>query len=249
MDDKSDTAPLGVGRSDYHDRRDARADRLDAGADRANAASAAASQTAHTIAHAIPMGQPILVGHHSERRHRRDVDKMQRSMSRAVAEDRKAKTLARRADAARNNRAISSDDPEAVERLTAKVAAMEAERDRYKAYNRAARKAGNDTLPAYVLKNLGANIRRVRQRIETVETQATQSARSVEIGDWTAVENGDVNRLQLRADDDRRATPDERRDLKSHGFRWAPSETAWQRKISNGAWYAATLLMGRWAAR
>ncbi|WP_132290495.1 DUF3560 domain-containing protein [Kribbella sp. VKM Ac-2568] len=30
----------------------------------------------------IPLGQPILVGHHSERRHRRDIERMDRLMQR-----------------------------------------------------------------------------------------------------------------------------------------------------------------------
>lgn len=45
----------------------------------------------------IPMGQPILVGHHSERKHRRAVEKARRAMDKAVAEDAKAGRLEGRA--------------------------------------------------------------------------------------------------------------------------------------------------------
>lgn len=49
------------------------------------------------IADRIPMGQPILVGHHSEGRHRRDIARMDRSMQRAIDETEKAESYERRA--------------------------------------------------------------------------------------------------------------------------------------------------------
>lgn len=61
---------------------------------------------AHAIADTIPMGQPILVGHHSEAGHRRDIGRMGRAMDRAIeaataADDyaHRAGTLDRRAKA------------------------------------------------------------------------------------------------------------------------------------------------------
>jgi len=50
-------------------------------------------------------------------------------------------------------------------------------------------------------------------------------------------ENVEANRLQLLFP----GKPDEetRKRLKRHGFRWAPSEGAWQRQLTNAARYAA----------
>lgn len=45
----------------------------------------------------IPLGQPILIGHHSERRHRRDIERIDRSMRKSVEESDKASYLKGRA--------------------------------------------------------------------------------------------------------------------------------------------------------
>lgn len=66
------------------DRAEERAGRFeDYSANRA-ADSEAAHRTVDAIADGIPFGQPILVGHHSERHARRDAEKIERGMRRAV---------------------------------------------------------------------------------------------------------------------------------------------------------------------
>lgn len=47
-------------------------------------------KTSHAITDMIPMGQPILVGHHSEARHRRDLDKSWNAMGKCVEFSQKA---------------------------------------------------------------------------------------------------------------------------------------------------------------
>lgn len=54
------------------------------------------------IADMIPTGQPILVGHHSERRHRRDIEKMQTNLRKAAETWSYARELERRAGAVRD---------------------------------------------------------------------------------------------------------------------------------------------------
>ncbi|MBV9690884.1 MAG: DUF3560 domain-containing protein [Ktedonobacteraceae bacterium] len=68
-------------------------------ADKAAGRAAAARQKADSIANMIPFGQPILVGHHSERRHRRDLDKITRNMQKTIEEGKKAQRLQDRAEA------------------------------------------------------------------------------------------------------------------------------------------------------
>lgn len=179
----------------YRERREARADRLDGWAEKRRDRAEQASTTASQMADAIPFGQPILVGHYSERRDRRYRDRIAANMGRAVDDSR---TAARHADKAANIRAaadaaVYDDDPDAVERLTVKLARLEAERDRIKRYNASCRKGARDVtilneheradlatlarvaayqigphgeLPGYQLSNLGATIRTTRQRIE-----------------------------------------------------------------------------------
>jgi hypothetical protein len=77
-----------------------RAARLAEGAARATAASEAGYRRAHEIADAIPPGQPVLRGHHSEGPHRRALARMDSGMRRFVDEGEKAERLAERAETA-----------------------------------------------------------------------------------------------------------------------------------------------------
>lgn len=70
-----------------------RAERLEGRADRAQVEGEAQYRRAKQIADAIPLGQPILVGHHSERRHRRDIARIQGGFGRAMESFGEAKAL------------------------------------------------------------------------------------------------------------------------------------------------------------
>jgi hypothetical protein len=86
--------------ADREQRADARADRCTERAGKAAARSEAAMDGVHRIGDGIPFGQPILVGHHSEGRARRDQARMEAGMRRSVDEADKARELADRAHAA-----------------------------------------------------------------------------------------------------------------------------------------------------
>jgi len=79
------------------ERAEARAERMNERADKAESRSDAAYQRAHHIGSFIPMGQPILVGHHSEGRHRRDIEKIDNAMRKSCEESDKAKYYESRA--------------------------------------------------------------------------------------------------------------------------------------------------------
>lgn len=57
------------------ERKQNRIDRYNELARKAETKSIEAFEHSNSIVKCIPMGQPILVGHHSEKRHRRDLDK------------------------------------------------------------------------------------------------------------------------------------------------------------------------------
>lgn len=256
---------LGVGRADHEERRDNRVRRLRARADKAR--GEAKSRHEASRRDLPPLGEPIKIGHHSEKRHRRALERSHANMFKSLHATRKAERLDARADAAESNDAISSDDPRALERLKAKLAQLEAGREEVKRKNRLARKgklpdAENPLNPAsirhvagerkypvssYVLQNLGAEIRRVRARIETLSKRQGRAARSLERGDVRVVENGELNRLQVFTDS---KPPKENRTwLKKNGFRWARSEGAWQRQIGDAAWNAAMLYLDTFVAK
>ena len=70
---------------------DARADRFGTYATNAERRSNQAYQRSHDLTSGIPMGQPILVGHHSEKRHRATLAKAHAAMDKTVKESRRSK--------------------------------------------------------------------------------------------------------------------------------------------------------------
>jgi hypothetical protein len=129
--------------STYRERRERRAEQLREWAEQREAKSSAAHQASHDATAGIPFGQPILVGHHSQRRHERAIERAQNQATAAVEHGRKAEEMAGRADEIERHAAgaIYSDDADAVERLREKLERLEAERDRIKRYNASCRKA------------------------------------------------------------------------------------------------------------
>lgn len=83
----------------------ARAERLEARAEKHSQVGQASYQRAHQIMDMIPPGQPILVGHHSERRHRRDIERIDNGMHKWLEESDKAKSLEQRAEGSIAHRA------------------------------------------------------------------------------------------------------------------------------------------------
>lgn len=179
----------------YRERRLARAERLRGWAEKRQAKQGALNEAAccDEAKTGIPFGQPILVGHHSERRHRRAIEKIDRAMRASIDNAKKAASMDSRADAIERQaeRAIYSDDADAPERLREKIAEMEAKRARMVARNAEFRKTHRAELKAaagayersmmmphqaYELQNLGGNITRARKRLELLSGQPNRAA-------------------------------------------------------------------------
>ncbi len=88
--------------SDRAARQSDRVDALDAKAERLTGAAESAHGKAREMSNRYPLGQPILVGHHSERRHRRDIERAHDAADAAREADRAAEKAKARADAARH---------------------------------------------------------------------------------------------------------------------------------------------------
>ncbi len=110
------------GRVDYEERRQARIDRLNAAAGRATEEATRQSQRSHDLVKNIPLGQPNIEGRTALPNLRA---KSISAMEKAVALDEKSDCYAERAAAAERNTSISSDDPEAIEKLKNKLAKLE----------------------------------------------------------------------------------------------------------------------------
>lgn len=134
----------------YEMKQAARRDRLENAADNAERESNASYKRSKDLVSCIPFGQPILVGHHSERGHRNRLDKSWNAMGKSVALDKKAKDLRYKA-AAVGTAGISSDDPGAAGKIRAKIETLEKQRELMKAGNKAYRmavKRGINGLPS-----------------------------------------------------------------------------------------------------
>ena len=257
---------MSIGRNDYQERREARIDRLKAHADKAKADAAAEYQKSHDLVKDIPFGQPNIIGRPALPRLR---ERSAAAMNRALAHDEEALYYADRARAAANDRAISSDDADALDRLAGKLAALEAMQGRDKALNAYYRKHKTlkgfpDTpddkaarldaviaaqperlrrpVPVWVLSNRNAEINRLKKRIESLRQMDGMEHVEIEFDGGRIVTNEEINRVQILFDE----KPDEemRRTLKSYGFRWAPSESAWQTQRTPAALRLAKYICG-----
>ena len=160
---------------------------------------------------------------------------------------------------------ISSDDPNALDKLKLKLRKLEEFQEEMKEANAAIRLkdtergdarlsemgytpediaklrapdfCGRIGYPAYQLSNNNANIRRIHQRIAELEQKKENPAEGWEFDGGKVVVNQEVNRLQIVFDD--RPDADLRTELKGEGFRWAPSQGAWQRQLTENAMRAA----------
>lgn len=95
--------------------------------------------------------------------------------------------------------------------------------------------------PTYELTNSNANIKRVKQRIETLEAVKASKPIEEEHDGYTYRENTEAMRVQLQFD----GKPDDetRALLKRNGFRWASSLGVWQRQLNDNGKYAAHRVM------
>lgn len=246
--------------NDYQEKKQARIDYYRDKADKARAESAAYSHQATDMASAIPFGQPVHGA--ADRRYR---DKIGQKMEHSFAADEKAKYYDRKAEAAENNTAISSDDPEAIEKLTAKLEKLKASQSRMKKINAYYRKHKtcqgcedvSDELaaqldesmktayswetapyPAWALQNNNQEIHRIEKRLEQL-TESRDMGYTGWAFDGGRVEaNADMNRLQIFFDE---IPPEEvRQELKGRGFHWARSVGAWQRQLTDNAIWSAS---------
>lgn len=91
----------------------------------------------------IPIGQPILVGHHSEARHRKALNRIESRVRRGFQAAEDAEKLRLKAQAAETRTAIDTDNPEAPKLLQERITRLESERERYKVLNSLVRKYKN----------------------------------------------------------------------------------------------------------
>ena len=159
---------------------------------------------------------------------------------------------------------ISADDPQAVQKLEAKLEKLQASQDTMKAVNAYYRKhktldgcpnlsaesiekmkaemssqwhIEDKPYPSWALSNNNAEIRRIKGRIADLTKKQETAYAGWEFDGGMVEANKEDNRLQIYFEE----KPDEktREALKENGFRWSPKAGAWQRQLNDNAIYAA----------
>lgn len=220
-------------KQDYGERRAEKLDRYEELANKNHIKSKSEFDHSTQLADMIPMGQPILVGHHSERGHRNHLKKIDNAMRKSIEASKKADYYESKVKNLENNYAISQDDPEAIKRLKEKIASLEEQKAKTKALpNKPRDYSFSDVdMRSVHLTSLGAEIRRCKKRIETLKKLDKVEAQEWKNNDITLEVNKDENRIMVffpyKPDEETRAK------LKRHGFRWSPRNTAWQSYIND----------------
>ena len=193
----------------YEDKQNARRERYEELSEKASRESKQAHQAFRDKMSAIPMGQPILVGHHSEQRDRRYRERAWDTLGKAVKLSDKADYYESKANSV-GKAGISADDANAIAKLAQKYKSGVTSAEKRRIIDRVIdihknRQMAGDTSKQTDYSNLGFQVER----------------------------NTDINRLQLKFDGKPEANV--RSILKSNGFRWSPREGAWQRQLGGNS--------------
>ena len=105
--------------------------------------------------------------------------------------------------------------------------------------------------PPYELSNNNANIRRLKDRLKSIETEKLRRECAdlrgddgiEDLGWYRVIENRDANRIQIEFDG--KPDADVRSVLKNWGFKWAPSQGVWQRMLNGNGRYAVKMVKER----
>lgn len=234
----------------YEAKRQARYERLLKAASKADQESQASLTQAKSMASAIPFGQPILVGHHSEGRDRNYRGRIENKYRKGFELMKRAEELRSRAEGMSNNDAIYSDNPQAVDLLSEKVAELEAEQKEMKRINAALRKGADfDTLemsdahrqelltidrvqnyyqpkkrgfPPYMLTSVNTKLKTAKKRAELVEKKQSIPDKDEEVNGVKIEWRASENRIRLFFP--ARVDPEMFKKLRQHGFRVLRSE-------------------------
>lgn len=251
----------------YEQRQEARRARLEARAEKARKEADARYRQAKDMASSIPFGQPILIGHHSEQRDRNFRNRIHDTYGKAFALQDKAAHYESKA-ASVGTGGISSDDPEAIEKLKEQLANVRASQDAMKKANALIRKhKGDEAAQVAAIAALDGFTEATAREIVKPDfcgrvgfpsyalSNNNANARRIEqrikelerMQERATVEHEGKGYTYREDTDENRAMfifpgkPDEqtRALLKRHAFKWSPSRGAWVRQLTNAAIYAA----------
>lgn len=84
--------------------------------------------------------------------------------------------------------------------------------------------------PSYVLQNSNQRIKALKERIEELKSIKESEDIEKEYDGFRYLENSEIMRIQFFFDG--KPNEETRRIIKSYGFKWSPSQSAWQRQLT-----------------
>ena len=221
------------------------------------------------MADVIPFGQPILLGHHSEKRDRKYRARITSTFEKSFEESNKAEYYERKAESVGMG-GISSDDPEAIRKLTNKLEGLKDSHEKMKSANKIikSKKAnysekllkiieigfkeelakellngdfmGRLGFATCSLQNNNAEIKRIEKRIEALSKSQNKKDIIEEKDNFIFKVNYEINRIMFIFDG--KPSEEVRNILKRNAFNWSKLNNAWIRKITPNALYVAKSL-------
>lgn len=211
----------------YAERKERKKERFQYLIDKKRKESSALYNEVITLLEVMPFGQPILVGHYSEKKHRNLLKKIDNKMRKLIKLDETVAYYNHKLDNTSNN--ISSDNPNAIEKLKEKLSLQQEQHEKLKC----------SQVKSYVLSNSSQRIRATKKRIEELEKSITKTRQDIIYDTWQVKYHD--NRIQFIFNEN----PKEeiKKILKSSAFKWSPTRKAWVRIITNNAERSAGIVI------
>lgn len=243
-------------RSDYYENQAQKLDHYTDMAIKKQEESENLLDRAHKMADVIPFGQPILIGHYSEKRDRNYREKIRTTYDKSFEAQKKAEFYNRQCDRMINGKsAISSDAPDAIDLLKEKLSKLEDDQAKMISANKIIRsKKYTDDQKVIELEKIG-----IHHAIGKELLKPDYAGRIGYAQYETTNNNANIRRIKQRIEALEREKKEEskiwnigdieitdsieenrvmivfpgipaeyiREHLKQSGFRWAPSKGAW----------------------
>lgn len=230
-------APGWTGKSDYQERREAKIERREERA-------AELRREAEKLRESIPTDyaywtQPAHTYSAAGRAFERQRERERGKYDKIYKMERRAEYLENHTEST----AISSDDPEALDKLRAKLQALKENHEKLKAENKRRRQAGEEQFPWYTLQYSNRDIKRIEERIKELETRQNTTWKKYKFDGGEIIPNVEENRYQIFHDE--KPEQDIIDALKAAGWRWSKYYRCWQRML-NRATVSAIETSGKW---
>jgi len=243
----------------YEEKQQARRERYEELAAKASNESNSTYKRAKQMAEVIPFGQPILVDHHSAKSDRNYRGRITSTYEKSFKLSEKAKYYEEKASNVGTG-GISGDDPEAIQKLQAKLKERTDHQEFMKKVNALIRKnddaglkqlglsdenieevkapdyCGRIGYASYQLSNNLGTIKAIERRIAELQAAQSYTFADVEGDGWKCTLDKEDNRFVFEFDG---IPPEETRNLlKKNAFKWSRYRKAWVRKFTGNALFA-----------